>query len=87
MSDTDKTIKSKYLPSYVDDVIEGFYRSVNGILDFYDSKEANANKIDRYSGKIYVDIDTNKTYRWSGTRYVEITSGPLTLGITDTSAF
>lgn len=51
-------IDSKYLPSYVDDVLE-----YNTRFDF----PANGEK-----GKIYVTIDTGLAYRWSGTTYIEI---------------
>lgn len=53
-------IDSKYLPSYVDDVLE--YASKK---DFPATGE---------TGKIYVDTssETNNTYRWSGSMYVNI---------------
>lgn len=57
------TIKSQYLPSYVDDVIEAPSRN-----DFPTIGE---------SGKIYLDISTNSTYRWSGSTYAPITSGDI----------
>ena len=69
-------IKSKYLPSYVDDVLEGYY--VNGI--FYKTRTGKPGSYaysDPYTpetGKIYVDlnVDDNPTYRWSGSAYVVI---------------
>lgn len=65
-------IDSTYLPSYVDDVIEGYY---------YNSKfweeAAHTTEITGEAGKIYVDLSTNKTYRYSGTGYVEVSSGSL----------
>ena len=60
-------VPSSQLPSYVDDVIEGYY--YNG--KFY-TDSAHTEEITPETGKIYVDLDTNKTYRWSGTTYVEI---------------
>lgn len=60
-------VPSSQLPSYVDDVIEGYY--YNG--QFY-TDSAHTELITPETGKIYVDLNTNKTYRWSGTTYVEI---------------
>lgn len=64
-------IDSKYLPSYVDDVIEGYLSEGK----FY--KEAgHTTEITGETGKIYVDLATNGSYRYSGTQYVNI-SNPL----------
>ena len=68
-------IDSKYLPSYVDDVLE--YDSSTDFPKAPDSPE---------SGKIYVDTSTNLTYRWSGTQYIEI-SKSLALGETSSTAY
>lgn len=61
-------IPSTQLPSYVDDVIEGYYS--NG--KFYkDQKHTTA--ITGESGKIYVDLDPSakfEQYRWSGTAFI-----------------
>lgn len=55
------------LPSYVDDVIEGY---------FYNSKfwadSAHTTEITGERGKIYVDLSTNVSYRWSGSTFVSI---------------
>ena len=72
-------IKTKYLPSYVDDVVEGVYDALDGY--FYPTDGSLYDE----EGKIYVDIETNKTYRWSGSTYVEISSS-LALGTTSSSA-
>ena len=75
-------IPSNQLPSYVDDVIEGYYHQGK----FY--KEAgHSTEIKAESGKIYIDItvgvDVNKCqYRWSGTAYVSI-SNPLDIATTE----
>jgi hypothetical protein len=66
------TIASRYLPSYVDDVIEYTSKS-----NFPTTGE---------SGKIYVDTTNNLTYRWSGSAYVEI-SKSLALGETSATAY
>ena len=65
--DSTGKVPSSQLPSYVDDVIEGYY--YNG--QFY-TDSAHTQLITPETGKIYVDLNTNKTYRWGGTTYVEI---------------
>jgi hypothetical protein len=65
----DGKIKKTYLPSYVDDVIEGYY--YNG--KFYEDAE-HTREISAESGKIYVDLVTNDSYRWGGTTYVKISN-------------
>ena len=70
--DSTGKIPSSQLPSYVDDVIEGYY--YNG--KFY-TDSAHTEEITPETGKIYVDLDTNKTYRWSGTTYVEISQSTI----------
>lgn len=80
--DSSGLIPSNQLPSYVDDVIEGYYHQGK----FY--KEAgHSTEIKAESGKIYIDItvgvDVNKCqYRWSGTAYVSI-SNPLDIATTE----
>lgn len=51
-------IDSKYLPSYVDDVIE--YNSYSELPAIGEE------------GKIYITTDTSRTYRWSGSTYVGV---------------
>ena len=80
---TDGKILTSQLPSYVDDVIEGYKSGA----DFYeDSAHTADKKITGESGKIYVDLHTNVTYRWSGSAYVEI-SASLALGETASTAY
>lgn len=67
-------VPASQLPSYVDDVIEG-YLSSNGL--FY-SDEINSNLITAETSKIYVSLVTNKIYRWSGSTYIEITQNANT---------
>lgn len=74
-------VPSAQLPSYVDDVIEGYYSGGK----FY-KEAAHTNVITGEAGKIYVDLTTNKTYRWGGTAFAEI-SASLALGETSTTAF
>lgn len=73
-------VPESQLPSYVDDVIEGYY--YNGA--FY-SDSAHTTEITPETGKIYVDLTDNKTYRWSGSVYVCVGGeDPVWGGITGT---
>lgn len=74
-------VPSSQLPSYVDDVIEGYLDSGT----FYEDS-AHTIPITPESGKIYVDLTTNTTYRWGGSAYVQI-SESLALGETSTTAY
>lgn len=71
---TDGLVPASQLPSYVDDVIEGYYADGK----FY-SDEGKTQEIAGETGKIYVDIDSTKTgseknaiYRWSGSLFIKI---------------
>ncbi len=77
----DGKVPAAQLPSFVDDVTEGYY--YNG--KFY-KESAHTTAIAGESDKIYVDITTNKTYRYSGTAFVVI-SETLALGTTSSTAF
>lgn len=79
--DANGKIPSSQLPSYVDDVIEGYYYDSK----FYEDSE-HTTEITGTTGKIYVDLPTNKTYRWSGSGYTEI-SESLALGETSSTAY
>lgn len=68
----DGKIASAYLPSYVDDVVEGYFAGGN----FY-GDEAHTQTLLGESGKIYVDLSTNLSYRYGGSAYVVITSSDL----------
>ena len=70
--DSTGKVPSSQLPSYVDDVVEGYY--YNG--KFY-TDSAHTQLITPETGKIYVDLNTNKTYRWGGTTYVEISQSTI----------
>lgn len=65
-----RKIKSEYLPSYVDDIIEGYMKDGTFYAD-----DLITTVIDGEIGKIYVDLETNYTYRWSGSAYTEISNG------------
>ena len=79
--DSTGKVPSSQLPSYVDDVIEGYYYNSK----FY-KENSHTTEITGESGKIYTDLDNNKTYRWSGTTYTEI-SASLALGETSSTAY
>ncbi|KMQ70251.1 hypothetical protein [Chryseobacterium koreense] len=67
LNDSGKIPESQ-LPSYVDDVLEGYLNSGQ----FFDEDNS---LIDGEKGKIYVDLNTNKSFRWSGSVFVDISSG------------
>lgn len=78
-------VPAAQLPSYVDDVIEGYYSGGK----FYTSKDSSGNYsgvITGETGKIYVNLNDSKTYRWSGTAYAVI-SETLALGETSSTAY
>lgn len=79
--DSNGKVPSSQLPSYVDDVIEGYYYNSK----FY-KESSHTTEITGESGKIYTDLGNNKTYRWSGTTYTEI-SASLALGETSSTAY
>ena len=77
----DGKVLSSQLPSYVDDVIEGYYYNNK----FYE-ESTHTTEITGEIGKIYLDLTTDKSYRWSGSTYVFIGS-PLALGTDSSSAY
>ena len=87
-TDTNGKIPASLLPSYVDDVIEGYLHQTvfyeTRIVD--EENETYENPIVPVSGKIYVDLTTGKTYRWSGTQYT-IIKGDLGIGTTNGTAY
>ena len=86
--DTAGKVPSSQLPSYVDDVIEGYYKTGDGKFykDYNSSTKVYSTVITGETAKIYVDLATNKTYRWSGSAYVVI-SETLALGETSSTAY
>lgn len=68
----DGKVPSSQLPSYVDDVIEGYYYNSK----FYE-EDTHTTEITGETGKIYVDLATGKTYRWSGTAFIEIAQSTI----------
>ncbi|MBR1988825.1 MAG: hypothetical protein IKA36_07305 [Clostridia bacterium] len=63
--DSSGKVPSSQLPSYVDDVIEGYLSSGK----FY-KESSHTTQITGESGKIYLDLSTAKVYRWSGSSFV-----------------
>jgi len=62
-------VPASELPSYVDDVIEGYYYEG----DFYEDS-GHTTPITGEAGKIYIDLDTENCYRWSGSVFIQISS-------------
>lgn len=60
-------VPSSQLPSYVDDIVEGYL--YNG--SFY-KESAHTTLITPEADKIYVDIPSSSTYRWGGSQYVRV---------------
>lgn len=70
--EADRKINSIYLPSYVDDVVEGYLHE-----GFFYGDQGYTQLINGETGKIYVDLETNISYRYGGSTYVSITSSDL----------
>lgn len=66
-------VPASQLPSFVDDVIEGYFNTADKL--FY-KEAAHTTKITGGSGKIYTDLATGTIYRFGGTTFVSI-SNPL----------
>lgn len=79
--DASGKVPAAQLPSYVDDVIEGYYYNSKFYKDLNHSSE-----ITGETDKIYVCLSSNKTFRYSGTAFVEI-SASLALGETSSTAY
>ena len=79
-TDENGLIPASVLPSYVDDVVEGSYVTVDGINDYFNDLEGN--KITPEKGKIYVSLNAdgseNKIYRWGGSTYVQLNPPEIT---------
>lgn len=80
-------IAAANLPSFVDDVVEGYYGSDGIFYKHFDpSTKAYSDAYTGEAGKIYVNLNDNKTYRWSGSAYVVI-SETIALGETTSTAY
>jgi len=76
-------VPSTQLPSYVDDVIEGYVNE--DCTKFYED-EAKTKEVTSETGKIYLDLISLRTYRWGGSMFAEI-SESLALGETSNTAY
>ena len=81
--DSNGKVPSSQLPSYVDDVIEGYYNSTD---DRFYEESTFTTLITPESSKSWVDISSNKSYRWSGSVYIRVDEG-VQLGETSSSAY
>lgn len=79
----DGKVPASQLPSFVDDVLEGYLNATDG--KFYE-ENTYITEIPAEGGKIYVDLATSKTYRWGGSAYAVI-SDTLALGETQGTAY
>lgn len=79
-------IAAANLPSFVDDVLEGYLSSGKFYKSYDSSTKTYSDEYTGETGKIYVDLSNNKTYRWSGSAYTVI-SETLALGETSSTAY
>lgn len=80
--DANGLVPASQLPSYVDDVIEGYYDSTLG--KFYE-ESTHTTEIDGEAGKIYIDLTdapSVSTYRWSGSAFYKIVDEDLKIQFT-----
>ena len=96
--DANGKIAPSNLPSYVDDVIEGYAKKTTTgeppvtTVTFWEHRSGSGTELDPYvytdeitgdTGKIYIDLGSNATYRYGGSTFVEITSGAYDIISTD----
>ena len=81
--DSNGKVPSSQLPSYVDDVVEGYYKTDN---DRFYEESTFTTLIDPVAGKSWVDIPTNKSYRWTGSVYTRVDEG-VQIGETADTAY
>lgn len=81
--DASGKVPSSQLPSYVDDVVEGYYKESDG--KFYEESTYETEIVGE-SDKIYISVDTNIQYRWNGNGYSAL-GGALQLGETSSTAY
>ena len=79
--DSNGRIPNNQLPSYVDDVIEGYYYNNK----FYE-ESTHQTEVVPEGGKIYINIPNGHCYRWGGSTYAKISEN-LTIGTTSGTAF
>lgn len=76
-------VPSSQLPSYVDDVVDGYYNETDG--KFYE-ESTYITEITGEAGKIYISVDTDLQYRWTGSAFAAM-GGALVLGETSSTAY
>lgn len=81
--DSNGKVPSAQLPSFVDDVVEGYY---DGTTDRFYEESTFETVIPPVDGKSWVDVATNKSYRWTGSVYVRVDEG-VQLGETSSTAY
>lgn len=79
-TDENGLIPTSMLPSYVDDVIEGYYNTEDSL--FYEEAEFTT-AITGETGKIYTDLASKDIYRWSGSVFVQINPKTYRLATND----
>ena len=72
-------VTAEQLPSYVDDIIEGYAANNEGTIIFYSDAEK-TQAITGETGKIYVDLDAtiDGTYRYGGSVFVPVNNSVST---------
>jgi hypothetical protein len=82
------SIPAEKLPSYVDDVVEGYLQlgPFGDIGNFHESYTKDESGLEHWGvpiepekGKIYIDLIEGNTYRWSGSQYVRINPDEYTV--------
>ena len=81
--DANGKVPQSQLPSYVDDVIDGYYNETDH--KFYLDPNYTI-EITGENGKIYLAVDTDLQYRWTGSAF-SCLGGALTLGETSSTAY
>ena len=84
--DENGKVPMSQLPSYVDDVVEGYFneddKKFYGECNEESGVKTYSNEIEGESSKIYIDLNSSMTYRYGGTVFVPIESfiniSPLT---------
>lgn len=80
--DDNLKLPARYMPSSVDEIIEGTYDSTKGDFTTSDGTVLTRGE----ASKIYLDTSTNISYRWSGTQFSGISSS-IALGYEATTAY
>ena len=81
--DNNGKVPSSQLPSFVDDVMEGYYKTDS---DRFYEESTFTTLIEPVAGKSWVDIPANKSYRWTGSVYVRVDEG-VQIGETADTAY